>query len=84
MTKVEVRPLEGFEEDYARYVARKAKIEEEVKAEYEKILAERTAKLDQLIALTSEPTDVEYEDEVDDEPETEEGLEQDDNTDFEE
>lgn len=51
----------GFEEDYARYVERKAKVEEEVKAEYEKVLAERTAKLDELIELTSHEEEIEEE-----------------------
>lgn len=63
MIKTEVRPIAGFEEDYARYVERKAKVEEEVKAEFEQILAERTSKLDELIALTSEEVEVEYPDE---------------------
>lgn len=54
----EIRPLAGFEEDYARYVERKAKVEEEVKAEYEKVLAERTSKLDRLIAETSEVVEI--------------------------
>lgn len=65
MVKIEVRPVVGFEEDYARYVERKAMVEEEVKAEYEKVLAERTAKLDELIRLTSEEVEVEVEDETD-------------------
>lgn len=58
MFKTEIRPLAGFEEDYARYVERKAKVEEEVRAEYERILAERTSKLDKLIALTSEIVEI--------------------------
>ena len=60
----------GFEEDYARYVERKARVEEEVKAEYEKILAERTAKLDELIDLTS------HEEEIVEEPVSEEVTEE--------
>lgn len=63
MIKTEVRPLVGFEEDYARYVERKARVEDEVKAEYEKVLAERTAKLNELIALTSEIVEIEIPDE---------------------
>lgn len=63
MIKTEVRPLAGFEEDYARYIDRKAKVEEEVKAEYARVLAERTAKLDRLIAETSEIVEVEVADE---------------------
>lgn len=54
----EVRPIAGFEEDYARYVERKAKVEEEVKAEYATVLAQRTAKLDRLIAETSEVVEI--------------------------
>lgn len=64
MIKVEVKAIEGFEEDYARYVERKAQVEEEVKAEFEKVLAERTAKLDELIRLTSEEVEIEVPDEV--------------------
>lgn len=71
MVKIEVRPIAGFEDDYARYVERKALVEEEVKAEFEKVLAERTAKLDELIALTSETVEVEVPDEL---VETEEAL----------
>lgn len=63
MVKVEIRPIAGFEEDYARYVERKALVEEEVKAEFERVLAERTKKLDELIALTSEQVEVEVPDE---------------------
>ena len=69
MVKIEVRPIVGFEEDYARYVDRKAMVEEEVKAEYERVLAERTAKLDELIRLTSEEVEVEVEDETEEDPE---------------
>ncbi|CAJ0592333.1 unnamed protein product [Cylicocyclus nassatus] len=50
---LERRPLEGFEEDYNRFVARKEVVVEEVKAEFERVLAERTAKLDVLINETS-------------------------------
>lgn len=64
MIKTEVRPLAGFEEDYARYIERKAKVEEEVKAEYARILSERTSKLDRLIAETSEIVEVEIPDEI--------------------
>jgi hypothetical protein len=64
MIKTEVRPLAGFEEDYARYIERKAKVEEEVKAEFARVLAERTSKLDRLIAETSEIVEVEVPDEV--------------------
>lgn len=48
------KALMGFEEDYAKFIARKDAVEQEVKAEYEKVLAERTAKLDELINLVSE------------------------------
>ena len=62
MDEMEVRyervPLAGFEDDYARYVDRKASIEAEVKEEFERVLAERTAKLDQLIDLTSELVEI--------------------------
>lgn len=64
MFKTEVRPLAGFEEDYARYIERKSKVEEDVRAEYEKVLAERTEKLDKLIALTSEVVEIEVPDEL--------------------
>lgn len=64
MVKTEIRPLPTFEEDYARYVERKAKAEEEVKAEYEKVLAERTAKLNALINETSEVVEIEIPDEA--------------------
>lgn len=63
MIKTEVRPLPTFEEDYARYVERKAKVEEEVKAEFELVLAERTKILDELIGLVSETVEVEVPDE---------------------
>lgn len=63
MIKQEIRPIAGFEEDYDKFVARKARVEEEVKAEFEKVLAERTAKLDRLIAETSEVVEVEVPDE---------------------
>lgn len=63
MIKTEIRPLAGFEEDYARYIERKARVEEEVKAEYTRILSERTAKLDRLIAETSELVEIEVPDE---------------------
>lgn len=73
MVKVEVRAIQGFEEDYERYVNRKKAVEEEVKAEFEKVLAERTAKLDILIEATSEQVEVEVPDE--EETLTEEGVE---------
>ena len=63
MIKTEVRPLPTFEEDYARYVERKAKVEEEVKAEFELVLVERTKILDELIGLVSETVEVEVPDE---------------------
>lgn len=63
MIKTEVRPLPTFEEDYAKYIERKAKVEEEVKAEFEAVLAERTKILDELIGLVSETVEVEVPDE---------------------
>ena len=63
MIKTEVRPLPTFEEDYAEYIERKAKVEEEVKAEFEQVLAERTKILDELIGLVSETVEVEVPDE---------------------
>lgn len=65
----EIRPIVGFEEDYARYVERKAKVEEEIKIEreaelaivnekYDNILATRTSKLEKLIAETSEVVEI--------------------------
>ena len=57
-TRYERVALTGFEEDYAKYVERKATVEAEVKAEFEQVLAERTAKLDQLIELTSELVEI--------------------------
>lgn len=63
MIKTEVRPLPTFEEDYAKYVERKAKVEEEVKAEFESVLVERTKILDELIGLVSETVEVEVPDE---------------------
>lgn len=65
----EIRPIAGFEEDYARYVERKARVEEEIKIEreaelqivnekYDNILNERTLKLDKLIAETSEIVEI--------------------------
>lgn len=59
----EIRPIAGFEEDYEKFVDRKAKVEEEVRAEFAKVLAERTAKLDRLIAETSEEVEIEVPDE---------------------
>ena len=53
-TRYERVPLKGFERDYAIFVEKKAKVEEETREEYEKVLNERTARLDQLIELTSE------------------------------
>lgn len=65
----------GFEEDYARYVERKEKVREEILARAEEEIAEKTAKLDQLIELTSheeefddEPVDEDLENETDEEP----------------
>lgn len=72
MIKTEIRPAVGFEEDYEKYVARKAKVEEEVRAEFERVLAERTAKLDKLISLTSEVVEFEVPDEENLEEPTEE------------
>ena len=63
MIKTEVRPLPTFEEDYAKYIERKAKVEEEVKAEFEQVLAKRTKILDELIGLVSETVEVEVPDE---------------------
>lgn len=63
MIKTEVRPLPTFEEDYAKYVERKAKVEEEVRAEFEAVLADRTKILDELIGLVSETVEVEVPDE---------------------
>lgn len=68
----EIRPCAGFEDDYARFVEKRAKVEEEVKAEFEKVLAERTSKLDALIAATSEEVEVEVPDEVEGEAVSEE------------
>ena len=63
MIKTEVRPLPTFEEDYAKYIERKAKVEEEVKAEFKAVLAERTKILDELIGLVSETVEIEVPDE---------------------
>ena len=63
--KFERVPVAGFEDDYYRYVAKRNVVEEEVKAEFEKVLAERTAKLDKLIELTSELVEVPAEEVVD-------------------
>ena len=63
--KFERVPVAGFEDDYYRSVAKRNVVEEEVKAEFEKVLAERTAKLDQLIELTSELVEVPVEEVVD-------------------
>ena len=68
----EIRPCAGFEDDYTRFVEKRAKVEEEVKAEFEKVLAERTSKLDALIAATSEEVEVEVPDEVEGEAVSEE------------
>lgn len=68
----EIRPCAGFEDDYARFVEKRAKVEEEVKAEFEKVLAERTSKLDALIAATSEEVEIEVPDEVEGEAVSEE------------
>lgn len=66
-TRYERVALNGFEEDYAKYVERKATVEAEVKAEFERVLAERTAKLDQLIELTSELVEIQEEELVEEE-----------------
>ena len=71
MIKTIVRPLPTFEEDYEKYVARKEKVAEEVKAEYELALADRTKTLDELIALVSETIEVEVEDEEQEQEEIE-------------
>ena len=68
----EIRPIAGFEEYYEKFVTRKAQVEEEVKAEFANVLAERTAKLDKLIAETSEEVEIE----VPDEQPSEENLEE--------
>ena len=59
----EVRPIAGFEEDYEKFVARKAMVEEEVRAVFARVLMERTSKLDRLIAETSEEVEIEVPDE---------------------
>jgi hypothetical protein len=75
MFKTEVRPLEGFEEDFARYMSRKDNVCEEIEAERVKAHAEvdakfdaekqsRTATLEKLIALTSETIEIEIPEEV--------------------
>ena len=75
MFKTEVRPLEGYEEDFARYTARKETVCEEIEAERVKAHSEvdakfdaekqsRTATLEKLIALTSEIVEIEIPDEV--------------------
>lgn len=63
MIITETRPIPTFADDYARFVERREQIEEEVKAEFEQKLAERTKKLDDLIALVSETVEVEVPDE---------------------
>lgn len=60
-----VKPIAGFEEDYNKYVERKAQVEEEVKKEFEQVLADRTKILDELISIVSETVIVEVEEEVD-------------------
>lgn len=63
MIKTERVADAGFESDYARYVELRANVEAEVKAEFEKVLADRVAKYDQLIALTSHEVEIEVPDE---------------------
>lgn len=70
MIRQEIRPLPTFEEDYDRFVFRREQVEEEVRQEYEKVLKERTEKLDRIIAELSEIVEIEVPDEVQ-EPEQE-------------
>ena len=63
MVKVEQKrvPLEGFEVEYENFVARKDKLEEELKAEFVRLFEEKSAKLNRLIDETSEVIEVEVE-----------------------
>lgn len=61
----EIRPIEYLKDYYEKAVQNKASIEEDLKIEYEKVLAERTSKLDEIIRLTSEEVEVEVPDEID-------------------
>lgn len=73
-TKIERVPVEGFEFYYNSAVEQKAKLREELEAEMEAKYAERTVKLDKIIAETSEEVEVEVPDEeVEAETETVEG-----------
>lgn len=64
-------PIEGFEEDFAKYFKMKDSIREEILAKAEIEIAEKTEKLDKLIDLTSEFVKIQGEiEEVD--PEAEE------------
>ena len=63
MIKIERVADAGFENDYLKYVELRANVEAEVRAEFEKVLAERVSKYDQLIALTSHEVEVEVPDE---------------------
>lgn len=62
-TKTVVKAIAGFEEDYNKYIERKAQVEDEVKKEFEQVLADRTKTLDELINIVSETIEVEVEDE---------------------
>ena len=61
----------GFEEDFARYSQMKVELREKLERELEEKFAEQSAKLDQLIELTSHVVEVEVEDVADETVENE-------------
>lgn len=63
MIKTEVVVDEGFEDFYNRAVEQKAKLKEELEAEFQRIYAERTEKLDTIIAMSSHTVEIEIPDE---------------------
>lgn len=63
MIKTEVVVDEGFEIYYYPAVEQKAKLRAELEAEFERVFAEKTAKLDAIIAQSSHTVEIEIPDE---------------------
>ena len=74
-TRIERVPIEGFEDFYNSAVEKKESLRVELEAEMEAKYTERTAKLDRIIAETSEEVEIEIPDEevTDETTETVEG-----------
>ena len=63
MIKTEVVADKDFEDFYNRAVEQKAKLREELEAEFQRIYAERTERLDTIISMSSHTVEIEVPDE---------------------